>query len=120
MIHFTRLSIFSILGMLLTSCALHSGYMSDSAALNTNNFAYVKRDVSGSAQASYVLGIGGLKRNALVDDAKKALYNNYPLGDNQAYVNLTVNWKMSFFFIVMFNKCTVTASIVQFNPNDKP
>ena len=39
------------------------------------------------------------------------------LQDNQALVNLTVNYKYTFVLPFFWqNKCTVSASVVQFNP----
>ena len=70
----------------------------------------------GTATATYVLGIGGLNRQALVEEAKSELKQRLPLSDNQAYVNITVNWKTSYiiFGIIMRVKCTVTTDIVEF------
>jgi len=97
-------------------CTLHTGYMSGSASLSDNNFTYVKREVQGTASAIYIFGFGGYKRSAIVSEAKKNLINNYSLQDNQALVDITVDWKK--FMVPPFfirNRCIVTASIVQFN-----
>lgn len=113
-----KLFLFAILTTLLLSfsnCALHSGYMQSSASLNSNNFTYIKRDVQGSASTLYVLGIGGLSKTALVNEAKNNLLNNFQLQNNQALVDITVNWKNSYYLLVMKNECTITASIVEFN-----
>ena len=97
-------------------CTLHTGYMSSSASLSDNNFTYVKREVHGTASAIYIFGFGGYKRSAIVSEAKKDLMKNYELQDNQALVDITVDWKK--FMVPPFfvrNRCIVTASIVQFN-----
>ena len=99
---------------LLSSCAMHQGYMVNSAALGSNNFTYVEKDVTGTAMATYVFGLGGLSKMAIVDVAKKDLLYANPLKDNQALVNLTVSWKNTFVFFVTTNRCTVTADIVEF------
>jgi hypothetical protein len=100
---------------LLSSCAAHHGYMVNSAALSSNNFSYVKKDLKGTARATYVFGFGGLSKMALVDVAKKDLLSANPLKDNQAIVNLTVNWKSTFVLpFAITNRCTVTADIVEF------
>lgn len=102
--------------MLLNSCATHSGYMLNSPSLTSNNFKYIKRDVEGTAKVFYVFGIGGLRKMALVTEAKKDLLKNYQLQDNQVLVDLTVNWKKTMFMpFFMSNRCTVTASIAQYN-----
>lgn len=100
---------------LLSNCAMHTGYMVNSASLSNNNFTYVKKDVSGSAKATYIFGLGGLAKMALVDVAKKDLLSENPLKDNQTLVNLTVNWKNTFVLpFAVTNRCTVTADIVEF------
>jgi len=99
----------------ISSCAVHTGYMTNSASLSSNNFTYVKRDVSGTAMVDYFFGLGGLSEMALVDVAKKDLLKANPLKDNQALVNLTVNWKNTFVLpFSITNRCTVTADIVEF------
>lgn len=102
---------------LLSSCvAFHSGNLWDSALLNSANFSYIKHDISGDASATYVFGIGGLSKTALVGLAKKNMTSNNPLDKNQALVNLSVNFKNSYYFgIVSTVNCTVTADIVEFN-----
>ncbi len=100
---------------LLSSCAMHQGYMLNSASLGSNNFKYVKKDLKGTAMANYVFGLGGLSKIALVDVAKKDLLNANPLKDNQALVNITVNWRNTFVLpFLITNRCTVTADIVEF------
>ena len=65
--------------------------------------------------ATYVFGLGGLSKKTLVDVAKKDLLSENPLNDNQAMVNLTVNWKNTFVLpFAITNRCTVTADIVEF------
>lgn len=106
--------------LIISGCAMHGGYVTNSAALGTNNFAYVRKSVEGTAKATYVFGIGGLGRQALAEEARKNLLENFQLQDNQALVNTTVSFKITYvvpFF--MENKCTVSASVVQFNPPEK-
>ncbi len=100
----------------LASCsALHSGYMNDSAALSQPNFTYVQRNVQGSSTATYVLGIGGLGKETLVNTAKMNMMDVALLKDNQALVNTTVNFKNSFYFgLIVTVTCTVTADVVEF------
>ncbi len=116
-IFFKSISVITV-SILLTSCSgLHTGYMSSSAALSSGNFIYAKQNVRGSATASYFLGlIGGMEKETLVDDAKQKLLADNPLKDGQALANLTVNFKTSFYFGMIFRKvtCTVTADVVEF------
>ena len=110
-------SIFAIsIAIFITGCAAnHGGYMANSAFLSANNFSYVKMNVQGTSTASYVLGIGGLGKETLVNDAKQQMLARSPLKSNQTLANLTVNWKNSHYLgLVIIVKCTVTADIVEF------
>lgn len=96
-----------------SSCAVHTGFMSDSASLSSNNFKMI-RYAEGTASTTKIFGLGGLAKNALVAEAKKDLMQNNPLKDGQALANVTVDFKNSFIFFVIKNKVTVTADIVEF------
>jgi hypothetical protein len=111
----TKILTYFLAIFLLTSCAgLHNGYMNNSTALSEANFSYVKNDIRGTSTATYVFGIGGMKKQTLVDEAKKNMLSN-PLGRNQALVNQTVNFKYAFYLgIVTKVTCTVTADVVEF------
>ena len=109
-------SVILLVTVLLTSCSgYHSGYMASSASLNSANFSYIKQDATGKSTATYILGIGGLAKETLVNNAKQRLLIENPLKSNQALSNLTVNFKNSFILgIVSTVTCTVTADIVEF------
>jgi len=102
--------------LLFSSCAAGlTGAMSGSAALSTNNFTYAQKNIQGKSQATYVLGIGGMKREAIVSEAKENMLANYPLKDGQAVANVVVDFKQSFFLgIVITVKCSVSADVVEF------
>jgi len=107
----------------LTSClSVHSGYITSSAALTSNNFKYLNKSVLGKSDVFYFLIFGGFTRNALVTDAFSDMKINYPLKDNQVYANTAVNFKTSNYFFGVVNsvKCTVSADIVEFNEKNKP
>jgi hypothetical protein len=99
-----------------SSCmAVQSGSLANSAALSSANFDYAKQNVSGYASSTYVLGIGGLKRDNLVNDAKLNMLNNHSLKSNQALTNHTVTFKTSNFFgIIQKVECFVNADVVEF------
>lgn len=111
-----RTSLILCLTVLFSSCAAGlTGYMNNSASLSSNNFTYVKRDLQGMSQATYVFGIGGMNREAIVDEAKQIMLENHKLEDGQTLANTTVNFKYSNFLgIVSTTKCYVTADIVEF------
>lgn len=106
-----------VLALSITSCsAVHSGAMENSASLSSANFSYVKQNVEGKAQATYVLGIGGFAKETLVNQAKQKMLAENPLKNNQTLANLTVNFKKSYYFGLVYStvKCTVTADVVEF------
>lgn len=96
--------------------AYHNGYMISSASLQSNNFEYVKFNVSGSAQATYFLGIGGFYKDALVAEAKINLETYNQILPSQTLANVTVNWKtkVTWLGLVTSKRCVVTADIVEF------
>lgn len=102
--------------IMFSSCAAGlTGSMANSAALSSDNFNYVKRDLQGMSQATYVLGIGGMKREAIVNEAKIKMLENNALKDGQTLANVIVDFKFSNFMgIVATTKCYVTADIVEF------
>ncbi len=106
-----------MLAFSIASCsAVHSGIMENSASLSSANFSYAKQNIQGKSQATYILGIGGLAKETLVNEAKQKMLAENPLKDNQTLANLTVNFKKSLYFGLIYStvKCTVTADIVEF------
>ena len=109
-----KLFILVISVLSFSSCAVHNGYMTNSASLSQANFSYVKKSVSGEASTMKVFGLGGLAKSKIVEEAKKQMLKRNKLQDNQALANVTVNWKNSVYLVVNINTCTVTADIVEF------
>ncbi|MFN7704640.1 MAG: DUF6567 family protein [Chryseotalea sp.] len=113
-----KLSLIFLLTPLLGSCiAFHSGYLSNSAALNSANFTYVNQNIKGQAEATYFVLFGGLGKETLVHDAKEKMLASFPLKNNQALANQTVNFKYTFILMGFARRvtCTVTADVVEFN-----
>lgn len=100
--------------LLLTSCATHSGIMSGNASISDANFN-ISGFAVGTSKTSHVFGIGGLAKDALILEAKRNLYTNYPLKKGQALANVTVDIKRSFFPFVATTKATITADVIDFN-----
>jgi hypothetical protein len=98
------------------SASYDSFVVGSSAVLRLNFCANVKQNIKGEATATYVLGIGGLAKETLVDNAKQQMLASTPLKSNQTLANLTVNFKSSFYLGVLFRTvtCTVTADVVEF------
>ena len=101
----------------LASCAAsHSGILTGSAALSSANFTYAKKEVTGHSTATYIIGIGGLAKQTLVDQAKDDMLKNNGLKNGEALANVTVNFKNStYLFVYHTVTCIVTADIVAFN-----
>lgn len=103
--------------LLLSSCALHFGALESSVSLNQANFKVVK-NASGSAQTKVVFGVGGLKQEALVAEARKDLTTKANLSEGQVLANLTMDYKTTFYPayipVVMIQKVTITADIIEF------
>jgi len=110
-----KVSLFTILLIMVSSCALHTGIMSNSAQLSHANFTYVKKGLYGTCQTTRVLGFGGVFKADLVEEAKKEMLEDYELQANQALANVTVDWKHSRFILVKTTKCSVSADVVEFN-----
>jgi hypothetical protein len=115
-------SIITCFLVLNSGCAaVHTGYMTNSAALSQANFFYAKRGIKGVSTVEYFFGIGGLKKETLVDDAKMNMIASYSeLGENQTLANLTVNFKTSSRLFGLSRKvtCTITADVVEFKENE--
>lgn len=110
-----KVSLFTILLIMVSSCALHTGVMSNSAQLSHANFTYVKKGLYGTCQTTRILGFGGVFKADLVEEAKKEMLEDYELQANQALANVTVDWKHSRFILVKTTKCSVSADVVEFN-----
>ncbi len=105
--------LFSLLiGLLLSSCAFHSGQMTSNPYLYDANHELIALAI-GTSSTTKLFGVGGLSTDALVLEAKKNLYSNYPLKRGQAYSNLSVDFKTSLYFVVFTTQVTISADIVQ-------
>ena len=88
--------------------------MSGNAALSDANFTVVDYAI-GTSSTSKIFGMGGVAIDALILEAKRNLYENYPLTKGQALANVSVDFKRSFFPIVSKVKVIISADIVGFN-----
>lgn len=110
-----RLSVFALLLIMVSSCAIHTGVMSNSAQLSHANFKYVQSGLHGTCQTTRILGFGGMFKADLVEEAKKDMLSDYELQPNQALANVTVDWKHGRYILVKTTKCSVSADVVEFN-----
>ncbi len=108
-----------IVSLLLPSCAYHIGTVGGGSAVITNtNFSHIDF-AYGRARTVHFLGIGGAQKDALVLEAKRNLYQNYPLQPKQAIGQTIVDFKRTIFFPVLITKVTVSAEIIDFS-GDQP
>lgn len=106
----------------LTGCvSLMDGSFQTSSFATKDDFRIVAT-IEGEAQANYILGIGGNLRDGLVNEAKRKMYSGYTLMPNQNLTNITVDTKVTSFFIPIFyqnKRVIVSADVIEFY-NDGP
>jgi len=103
----------ALAAIVFSSCAIHVGMITGDASISTNNFKMIGM-AKGTATTTKIFGLGGLGKDALVNDAKKDLLQNNPLKDGQALANLTLDFKNSYILFVNKQKVTIGADIVEF------
>lgn len=96
---------------ILTSCATHFGTLSSGVV--EQKITYVDH-ASGSAETKKILGIGGLRKEGLVSEARRVLIKNRPLREGEQYVNYTIDFKYSIFPFLIKTKAIITADIIRF------
>lgn len=104
----------------MSSCAVHSGLTSNAnlhsteVVLSKKNFKVIE-NVKGSATARYILGFGGLKREALIAEAKAKMLSKVNFaGTSRAVINETVEVKFSVLPFVRKYQVTVSAQVIEF------
>lgn len=105
-----------IIAVFFTACAINNSMLiAPSASINKSNFKIVK-NVIGTSKSSYILGIGGLNQNGLINEAKLQLYENAKLKNNQLIGNVTLDEKITYIFTPIYYSKTVimTADIIEF------
>jgi hypothetical protein len=105
---------------LFTSCGIHNGLTSNinnhqtEVVLSQKNYKVIDY-VKGEATATYVFGIGGISKKALIQQAKANMLKNADIvGGSKAVINETVEIHQSFFPIVTQYTVTVSAHIIEF------
>lgn len=109
------------LGFSLSSCGLNMGFLSDKnrtvthVELNEANYKVIDR-VSGTSSATYILGVGGMKNQALLDIAMTDLLSKASLnGGSKALVNQTMDvHKGGVPFIYSKITVKITAHVIEF------
>lgn len=110
---------------LLCSCSAHLYKTSNhnisetQVVLDKANFTVIGT-VSGSASASYILGIGGLSQESLKGNAVTKMYENANLTGSQAIINVTFKQRVSNILIYSEVEYTASGSIVEFFDGERP
>lgn len=107
--------------LLFTGCGISQNLTSNTNVNQTNvvlskkNFHVVKT-VSAEVEATYVLGIGGLSKKALRNNAVAELTKKANLTGSQALVNVTVKQSASMFY-VFYQKmtCYAEGTVIEFD-----
>jgi hypothetical protein len=96
---------------ILSSCvAYQTGNLNSTSA----GSKFIYEDVAiGTAKADRFLGLGGMRKDALVAEAKRQLMTARPLNQGEEYINFTVDFKHSYFYFMDRSKVTITADVIR-------
>ena len=122
-----------LFAVLLSGCAYqnsHHGFLyhGTDPIGNDSPFFYVATGVTGISKTSYTVRGGGAVREGLVADAKRDLWNNFPLGPNQAYANLSVDVIRTEKGVLsgggpsiseVFLNCTISADVIEYGESSE-
>lgn len=99
----------------LSSCAFHQGHFQSSASITNSQFRIAGKAI-GTAETLQLLGIGGLRKDALVQEALNNLHQKYPLQKAMLLGNVTVDFKTTYLLISRKTQVIINADIIDFNP----
>lgn len=91
--------------ILLSSCAYHTGVVT-SSSMQGRKVQFVDMAI-GYSKSTYFLGFGGLRQDALINDAKRCMYVSYKLCPGLSFENLTLDIKVT--HVWPYKKCEVFA-----------
>lgn len=100
--------------LLFTSCAFHSGIFQPTSFEKHHQYVAF---AAGSARTIHVFNIGGLSKEALVLEAKQVMQTLRPLGPDERYANITVDFKYTYWLIGLTTKAVVAADVIKFVPD---
>lgn len=109
-----------VITLLFSSCAMHNNLTSNTnnhtteVVLSENNYKVIE-SVQGTTHASYVFGIGGLSKSALVAEARADMLKKADIvGGSKAIINETVEIKNSFFPFYRKYEVSVSGFVIEF------
>jgi hypothetical protein len=105
---------------LFTNCGIHSGLTlnlnnhNTEVVLSQANYVVIK-SIQGSSSAKYFLGIGGVRKKALISEARAQMLRDQDiLGSSRAVINETVETHRAFAFFFTSYTVTVSAHLIEF------
>lgn len=109
------LSILSGCGIAYNNLGANENCIMTNVTLGSNNYRIVG-DAQGVAEATYVLGIGGLSSKALYSNAYAEMIKNANLCRSQAIINVVSDQKVAGVpFLFQVRTFTVYGQIIEFN-----
>lgn len=112
--------LFIIFLISITSCGFHNGLTKNYNAhntevqLNRKNFKVIKT-LSASSTATYILGIGGIDKRALIANARAEMIKNAEMeGAAKAIINETVEIHVSNLIVIAKYTVTVSGTVIEF------
>lgn len=105
-----QITIISIIAFFFTSCAVHQGTFAPGPYVENS----IYNDIAiGVSQTYKVFGVGGVRYDALVLQAKHQMQLSRPLGIDEEYANVTVDVKHTNWPFVIQTKVTVSADVLK-------
>ena len=97
-----------------TTVTISNNLTQTQVVLSDNNFKVVGQ-AYGESTATYILGIGGLSKEALSNNAINEMSKNANLTGSQTLVNTTVHYSVAMWTpLYVKMTCSATANIVEF------
>jgi hypothetical protein len=88
--------------------------MITNSRLSNPRLTYDYKDVAvGYSKANYFLGLGGTKKDAMLNDAKRHMYLSYPLKPNQVFDNITLDRKSTYVFPFAKTEVILVADVIE-------
>jgi len=118
---FKSLLFFAAVLVFVSGCGVHNALVTNTnnnvtnVELSSDNYRVIQK-VSGEATATYVLGIGGLSKKTLVENAKSKMFQEADMeGKARAIVNIvTETYYKTFLGFYTERTVTVSGYVVEF------
>lgn len=113
-----KTTLFILSTILLTSCTIHKNTISGGNGVALVGQQVATRSAHGATQTIHFLGLGGLKREALLLEARMNMLDNYPLRKNEVIGQTIVDVKKFIFLPISTQKVIITADYLSLNEFD--